>query len=67
MSADEEPPVDPLPALLANIDQALSMAGELARLARGYYDAFKHAGFSDAQAVYLTACQLHGDPGDAPS
>jgi hypothetical protein len=40
---------DPLPLLRAQFDQALAMALEVARVARGLYDAFKAAGFSDAE------------------
>lgn len=59
-------PEDPLPALRAELDQALAMAPELARMAWGYYETFKAQGFSDSQAVYLTACQIHQGPGGAP-
>lgn len=59
-------PDDPLPALRAELDQVLAMAPELARMARGYFDAFKGEAFADAQALYLTAVQLKGTPGTAP-
>ena len=65
MTGDEMPD-DPLPALIAELDQALSMAPQLARMAMGYYREFEEAGFSSSQAIYLTACQLHGEPGNAP-
>jgi hypothetical protein len=35
---DENAPVDPLPKLLAEIDQALAISGELARYQRGLYE-----------------------------
>lgn len=60
---EDEMPHDPLPEIVAGIDQMLAMAPELARAARGYFDAFRAEGFSDAQAIYLTAAQLHSDPG----
>lgn len=39
------------------------MAPECARLARGVFDALVAEGFSEKQALYLTACQLHSSPG----
>lgn len=63
---DDQQPDDPLPALLAALDQALSMAPQLARMARGYFDAFEHEGFTASQALYLTAAQIHSTPGSAP-
>jgi hypothetical protein len=66
MPPDEERPVDPLPALIAEIDQALKMAGEMARVSRAHYDAYREEGFSDKQALYLTACFFRAPdmPGD---
>ena len=64
MSDDE--PEDPLPAIRASLDQMLMMAPEVARAARGWYDAFQGQGFTDSQALYLTAAQLLQDPGTAP-
>lgn len=42
------------------------MAPHLGRMAYGYFEAFTEAGFTEAQAVYLTACQLHSSPGRTP-
>ena len=52
---DEEQPIDPLPALIAEIDQALKMAGEMARVSRAHYMAYLEEGFSPKQALYLAA------------
>jgi hypothetical protein len=62
-----EEPVDQLAAMRAELDQAIAMAPELARTARGYFDAFVGQGFTGNQALYLTAVQLQSSPGDAPS
>ena len=59
-------PEDPLPALVAAVDQAGATAGMLARLAGAHFEAFKEAGFSESQALYLTAAQIIQDPGQAP-
>lgn len=56
-------PHDPLPEIIAGIDQMVAMAPQLARAARGFYDAFKAEGFTDSQAAYMTMAQLHSDPG----
>lgn len=62
----DDVPTDPLSALVAGIDQMLMVAPQLARAAAGWHDAFKAEGFTDSQALYLTACQLHQQPGSAP-
>lgn len=49
-------PIDPLPGMIAALDQALEMAGEMARISRSYYLAYKEEGFSEEQALYLCAC-----------
>lgn len=56
-------PEDPLPKLLAEIDQALAMAPQLAKVAYGYHRAFQQEGFASKESLYLVACQLHSDPG----
>lgn len=63
----EDTPPDPLPALQASIDQMIMLAPELARAARGSFAAYVAEGFTSNQALYLTACQLHESPGEAPS
>jgi hypothetical protein len=52
---DENAPVDPLPKLLAEIDQALAISGELARYQRGLYEQYVEAGFTEKQALYMAA------------
>lgn len=59
-------PHDPLPDLQAGLDQALAMAPEIARATHGFYEAFHAEGFTEPQALYLAACQIHGGPGEAP-
>lgn len=66
MSEEPDGPFDPLPGLRAEIDQALEMASDLARMAKAWYDAFIEQGFAPRQALYLTAVQMKGDPGDPP-
>lgn len=63
----EEPLDDPLPGLRAELDQAAMMIPEIARIARGFYGAFVAEGFSNRQALYMTVCQLLGDPGSPPA
>jgi len=62
----EEDPRDGLAALRAELDQAMMLAPEQARLARAMYDAYEEEGFSEQQALYLTAVQMVRDPGTAP-
>jgi hypothetical protein len=57
MSNDENP-IDRLPGLLADIDQALAMVGEMARYQKGLYEGYVEAGFTDKQALYLAAEHL---------
>lgn len=57
---------DPLPAMIANLDQVIATAPHLARVARGLFDAFTGAGFAEKQALYLTASHLISTPGSAP-
>lgn len=58
---------DPLPQIRADIDQAIATIPELVPLAKAWYDGFVDQGFSDRQALYLTACQMHSSPGNAPA
>lgn len=66
MSREDINPEDPLPALRAEIDQMLAMAPELTRTYRSYFEAFTDKGFSESQALYLTAAQVLQNPGKAP-
>ena len=69
MNEDDEAAEDPrdgLAALCAELDQAIMLAPEQARLARAMFDAYAEQGFSDQQALYLTAAQIVRDPGVAP-
>jgi hypothetical protein len=59
-------PHDPLPAMRAELDQAVMAAPEVARVARGFFDAFAAEGFSSQQALYLVAAQLLNTPGEPP-
>lgn len=61
---DDNAPHDPLPALMAQIDQALEMAGEVARMAKSQYDAYRAESFTDKQSLYLAACSMN--PPQAP-
>lgn len=56
-----EEPHDPLPALIAEIDQALKMVPHQARAMREMYRALRAEGFAHKAALYLTACQFR-DP-----
>ncbi|QEC47045.1 hypothetical protein FSW04_05225 [Baekduia soli] len=59
-------PDDPLPALVASIDQLVALAPHAARAARGLFDAFRAEQFSDSQALYLTAASTQDNPLEAP-
>lgn len=59
-------PDDPLPQMVANIDQLIANAPHMARAAWGLYNAFAMQGFSSDAALYLTAVQLVQTPGEAP-
>lgn len=57
---------DPLVQRRAAIDQALAEAGELARVFKGVFESFKEEGFTDSQALYLTAIQFKESPLSPP-
>lgn len=59
-------PEDPLPAMIAMVDQLAMQAPLIARAAHAFYTGFAEAGFKESQALYLTACQLMQHPGSAP-
>lgn len=59
-------PEDPLPKMIADLDQLAAMAPQLARMARVWFDAFEAEGFNAAQALYLSACTIVQDTGKAP-
>lgn len=67
MCPDDDMPVDPLPALMADLDQALAMASEVARLLKGHFDAFVEEGFTEKQALYLAIAHVSGGPGEPPA
>lgn len=58
--------LDQLAALRAGLDQSIAIAPEVARVTRGFFDAFVGQGFLPAQALYLAACQMFQNPGSAP-
>lgn len=68
--SDDDQNVDPLPAMMAELDQAVAMvlanAANVAIAARGAYEAYVAEGFTERQALYLTACGLKDNPGPAP-
>lgn len=59
-------PDDPVPALPAEIDQAVATSPLLAGYARGLFNAFKGEGFTDSAALYLAAVHMKDSPGRAP-
>lgn len=61
-----EPEDDPLPRLRAELDQDMALAPELARVVRGFVEAFESEGFSRNQALYLTMARLLQTPGTPP-
>jgi hypothetical protein len=63
---NDSTPDDPLPALIAMIDQLVATAPQIARAARGLFDAFEAEGFGASQALYLTVTQLKDVPGPPP-
>jgi hypothetical protein len=52
---DDKPPHDPLPGMIAEIDQALEMIGQQARVTKAAFDAYIEEGFNEKQALYLAA------------
>lgn len=67
MSEDhEDQPIDPYPGIIADIDQALAMASQVARIVRGNYEAFLAEGFTDKQALYAAIAYVQGNPGPTP-
>jgi hypothetical protein len=71
MSESERPegmpePEDHLVAMRAELDQLIAVAPELARVVRGVFDAFKAEGFTDIQALYLTAANVNDQPLSPP-
>lgn len=64
--SDDDLPEDPLPKLRADLDQFAASAPELARAWRAAHQAFVAVGFSESQALYLTASQFLGGPGTPP-
>lgn len=57
---DEDEQFDPLPGIIASIDQSVQIVPHLARWAMALYESFTGAGFSEAQALELTANQIKG-------
>lgn len=51
-------PHDPLPALMAELDQAMKMIPEQARAMRIMFRALRDEGFAYKEALYLTATQF---------
>lgn len=47
-------------------DQLVASMPQLSRIAKAWYDAYMERGFTDSQALYLTATQLTSSPGKAP-
>lgn len=54
--SDEAP--DPLPGILADLDQAVKAMPLFAKYARACYDALREEGFSDSDALQLTRDQI---------
>jgi hypothetical protein len=64
---DKDEPIDQLAVLRAQLDQMIAIMPEMARTAWAWFGVFQGEGFSDKQALYLTACQMIQNPGTAPS
>ncbi len=58
MAEHEQEPHDPLPALMAELDQAMKMIPQQARAMRVMFDALLAEGFTYKESLYLTACQF---------
>lgn len=50
-------PVDPLPALVAELDQMLKTIPMWAQVTKARYDGLIEIGFTPQQALYITAFQ----------
>lgn len=57
MKPDETPP-DPLPSMIAGIDQAVEMFPQFARYAWELFDALRVEGFDEDQALVLARDQI---------
>jgi hypothetical protein len=55
---EEEEPIDPLPGLIASIDQMIQMSGQMARVVRAEYLAYLDEDFTHKEALYLAACRI---------
>lgn len=55
--------LDQLAVLRAQMDQALGLAPELVRAYRAYFNEFTAQGFTESQALYLSAAQMLQNPG----
>jgi hypothetical protein len=63
---EELNPDDPLPKLIADIDQMIATAPRLGQAAWGFYEGFRAAGFTDNQSLFLVAVQLKDPPFRGP-
>jgi 5-formaminoimidazole-4-carboxamide-1-beta-D-ribofuranosyl 5'-monophosphate synthetase len=59
-------PDDPYPAMMAEIDQAIAVAPQMARAVKGYYAALTDEGFNEKQAAYFTAAYFTENDLEAP-
>lgn len=57
--SDQDDVIDPLPGMLAQLDQSLKYAALAAQMVRAQYDAYREQGFSDRQALYLAGMALN--------
>lgn len=58
MSADEEPH-DPLPAILASLDQMAQTMPLLAKGSKAIYDSYLEVGFDEEQAFEVVLTYIH--------
>ncbi len=63
MSHGDHTPDDPIPKLLAEVDQLAAEAPIRAKIVRAVFDALVAEGFDQAPALYLTVAMVSGDPG----
>lgn len=67
MPDEEDEQFDPIPAMEAQADQNAEMSPMIARQHRAFYDALRLQGFSEHQAIYLTAAWFNDNPGLFPT
>jgi len=57
--SEEDVPEDPLPAMVAALDQLMMVVPQTAKAVHAVYTAYLEAGFSEGQAFEITMAYIH--------